>query len=149
MKKEFVMRGQTVSGGTEVLNFSGYKPGYVYRMTEIQLWPSTNFGGGAFELAASVTAAKTYEDPSNPNFNNEGLIATAFIQDDANPAYPVSYSSVINDTFLITQNLILAVIDTQAGSPQAVNWQCRFVAEKVNSAEEAVANFKQFTIFDD
>ena len=28
MPTEFVMRGQTASGETETLNFSGYKPGY-------------------------------------------------------------------------------------------------------------------------
>jgi len=143
------MRGQTASGLTEVLNFSGSKLGYAYRLVEFSLYPSVNFGGAAFELAATVTAAKTYEDPSNPNFNNEGLIATAFIQDDANPAYPVSYSSVINDTFLITQNLILAVIDTQSGSPQAVNWQCRFKSVKMSGSEEATTNYKQFTISDE
>ena len=35
MKKEFVMRGQTASGETEVLNFSGYKPGYAYRYDRV------------------------------------------------------------------------------------------------------------------
>ena len=30
----------------------------------------------------------------------------------------------------------------------AINWQCRFVAEKMNKAEEAVTNYKQFTNFD-
>ena len=28
MRKTFVMRGQTASGGTEVLNFGKYKQGY-------------------------------------------------------------------------------------------------------------------------
>ena len=30
----------------------------------------------------------------------------------------------------------------------AVNWQCRFVAEKMSGPEEAAANYKQFTISD-
>jgi len=38
MKKEFVMRGKTEKGLTEVLNFSGYKPGYAYRLTEFELF---------------------------------------------------------------------------------------------------------------
>ena len=149
MNKEFVMRGQTASDVQEVLNFSGCKPGYAYRMTEFQLYPSTNIGGVNVELSATITSAKTYEDPSNPNFNNEGLIAVANYQGNYNVAYQSTPStSVINDTFLITQNLILAVIDTVSGAPTAVNWQCRFVAEKMSGPEEAVANYKQFTISD-
>lgn len=147
MNKEFVMRGQTASGETEILNFSGYKPGFAYRLVEFELWPSTNIAGVTVELAATVTAAKTYEDPSNPNFNNEGLIATAYAGlEGADNA--LKMASVVNDTFLITQNLILAVIDTQAGDPQAVNWQCRFVAEKMNDGETAAANYKQYQIYD-
>jgi len=146
-KKEFVMRGQTASGKTEVLNFRGNTPGYAYRMTEFSIFPSTNIGGVSLEFSATVTAGKVLEDPSNPNFNNEGLIATAMLTNSSNVLGP-SNVSVINDTFLITQDLILAVVDNLTGSPLPVNWQCRFVAEKVNSSEEAVANFKQFTIFD-
>jgi len=150
MNTHFVMRGKTASGETEVLNFSGNTPGYAYRMTEFSIYPSATIGQAQVELSGSVTAAKTYESPDNPNFNNEGLIATAFITNGASPSYPSSgIISIVNDTFLITQDLILAVIDLQTGSPQAVNWQCRFVAEKMSSNEEAVTNFKQYTISSD
>jgi len=150
MKKEFVMRGKTASGETEVLNFSGYKPGYAYRMVKFEIYPSTNLGGQSFELAATITAAKTYEDPINPNFTNAGLIATTYISDHSNSQDPTSgIPAIINDTFLITQNLIIAVIDTVAGSPMDVNWQARFVSVKMNNAEEAATNFKQFTISDE
>lgn len=153
MNKEFVMRGQTASGLTEVLNFSGYKPGYAYRLVEFKIYPSTNIGGQTCELSATLTAAKTYEDASNPNFNNEGLIGTGlfFLSQDSTAANGIfsTVESIVNDTFLITQNLILAVVDNKAGSPMAVNWQCRFVAEKLSGPEEAVANYKQFTISDD
>jgi len=147
MKKEFVMRGQTASGETEVLNFSGYKPGYAYRLVEFDIWPSTNIGGVNYELAASVTAAKTFEDPSNPNFNNEGLLAVGLFNV-RNTYLSGPQMSNVNDTFLITQNLILAVIDTEAGSPMAVNWQCRFESVKMSGPEEAAVNYKQFTISD-
>jgi len=150
MKKEFVMRGQTASGETEVLNFSGYKPGYAYRMTAFDIYPSAGIGTNNAELAASITAAKTYEDPSNPNFNNEGLIAVATRDQQVGPNDRTNErQSIVNDTFLITQNLILAVIDTVAGSPMPVNWQCRFVSVKMTGPEEAVTNFKQFTISDE
>jgi len=150
MNKEFVMRGQTASGLTEILNFSGLTPGYAYRMTEFSIWPSTNIGGTHMEMAASVTAAKVLEDPSNPNFNHEGLIATALFSQPTSVNYgSITVPSVINDTFLITQDLILAVIDTYAGAPAPVNWQCRFVAEKLVNGEEALANYKQFTISND
>lgn len=150
MRKTFVMRGQTASGLTEVLNFGKYKQGYAYRMTEFQIYPGANVGGVQAELSASVTAAKTFEDPANPNFNNEGLIATSFLTLYDTPKYasggPVT---IIDDTFVITQNLILAVVDTLAGSPIAVNWQCRFESVKMTGAEEAAVNYKQFAISDE
>jgi len=149
MKKEFVMRGKTASAGTEVLNFSGYKPGYAYRMTEFNIYPSTGIGTVVAELAATVTAAKTAEDPENPNFNNEGLIGTSLFLINSSTGNPRHETSIVNDTFLITQNLILKVVDTLAGSPMAVNWQCRFVSEKMSGPEEATANYKQFTISDE
>jgi len=150
MKKEFVMRGKTASGEQEVLNFSGYKPGYAYRMVDLTIYPSTNIGGQNAELAVSITAAKTFEDPSNPNFNNAGLIAVAMLgmRSDIQNGQFLDHT-VVNDTFLITQNLILAVVDTLAGSPMAVNWQARFVSVKMSDAEEAATNFKQFTISDE
>ena len=149
MNKEFVMRGQTASDNEEVLNFSGYKPGYAYRLVEFSIYPSTNVGSVNAELHATLTAAKTFEDPSNPNFDNEGLLGTATMSIGASSQLGINYLSIINDTFLITQNLILKVIDTVATAPMAVNWQCRFVAEKMSGPEEAVANYKQFLISDD
>jgi len=148
MKQEFVMRGQTASGEQEVLNFSGHTKGYAYRLVEFQIFPSTNIGFEAIEAVASLTTAKTAENPQSPNFTNAGLIATAVWTNSTSSSYqPGPGHVVINDTFLITQDLILKVVDTT--SSHAVNWQCKFVSEKMNSAEEAVANFKQFTIFDE
>jgi len=147
MPEEFVMRGQTASGSTEVLNFSGNKPGYAYRMTEFSLYPSTGVGSGNDEMSGSVTAGKTAVAPTDPNFNNEGLIGTTYTQIIGSGSNAMFKQSVINDTFLITQNLILMVQNTNAGTP--VNWQCRFVAEKMSKSEEAVTNYKQYTISDE
>ena len=149
MRKEFVMRGKTASGLTEVLNFGKYKPGYAYRMTEFNLYPSTDIGGQQFEIAATVTAAKTFEDPSNPNFDNDGLIATSFLTSGGSVQLPSPLVTVVNNTYMITQNLILAVIDSHAGSPMAVNWQCKFESVKMTGAEEAAVNYKQFAISDE
>ena len=146
MPQEFVMRGKTASGLVETLNFSGYKPGYAYRITEFQLYPSSSIGANPVELMGTVTAGKTAVSPADPDFNNEGLIGTAYFGVSSSSLYPASAESVINDTFLITQNLKLMVKDTDGDD--AINWQCRFVAEKMNKAEEAVTNYKQFTIFD-
>jgi len=148
MKKEFVIRGQTASNGTEILNFSGYKPGYAYRLVEFELYPSTGIGTASNELCGTITAGKVGIDPANPNFNDEGLIGTAITTQYYASAYPTGFRHIVNDTFLITQNLILMVKDTDPSAGTPVNWQCRFVAEKMNNAEEAVANFKQFTISD-
>jgi len=146
MKKEFVMRGQTASSFSEVLNFSGNKLGYAYRLTDFRIFPSTNVLGQSWEQCATLTAGKTALDPENPNFEDEGLIGTALSSSQASQTYPISEITVINDTFLITQNLILLVKDTHGGP---VNWQCRFVSVKMSGPEEATANYKQFTISDE
>ena len=147
MRKEFVMRGQTASGSTEVLNFSGFKPGLAYRMTEFTIYPGTGIGSSSFEGAASITAGKTAIDPTIPNFNDEGLIGTVFLTKGTSINTPTSPVSIINDTFLVTQNLILMVQETEAGAP--VNWQCRFESVKMSGPEEAVTNYKQFAISDE
>jgi len=151
MRKTFVMRGKTASDQQEVLNFGKYKQGYAYRMTEFQIWPSSGMGTQNVELSATVTAAKTAEDPANPNFDNDGLIATALYNFSASSGvnYLNAGLQIVNDTYIITQNLILKVIDTYPGAPQSVNWQCRFESVKMSGAEEASVNYKQFAISDE
>jgi len=148
MNKEFVMRGQTASGETEVLNFSGNTPGYAYRLTEFQLYPSSAIGSTSIESVGTITAGKTAVAPTDPNFNDEGLIGVATHNRSTSPQDGPFYDSVINDTFLITQDLILMVQNSGSGSTP-INWQCRFVAEKMSSNEEAVTNFRQYTISND
>jgi len=146
MNKEFIMRGQTTQAkGTEVLNFSGNTPGYAYRMTEFQIYPSGDLATD-FELTACITAGKTALDPQATNFNDDGLIGSIITKGAAATNYDITSLNVINDTFLITQNLLLTIFSTNS-SP--VNWQCRFVAEKLSTSEEAVSNYKQFTISND
>ena len=146
MKKEFVMRGQTESGQTEVLNFSGFKPGMAYRMTEFTLYPSTSIGTASNEMVGSVTAGKTAQAPTDIDFNDEGLIATT-VSAAGTTGSNITTHTVVNDSFLITQNLILMVQET-GGSNYPVNWQCRFESVKMTGPQEAVANYKQFQISD-
>ena len=148
MKKEFVMRGQTASGGQEVLEFGARtkeNKNIAYRLIEFAIYPSTGIGSNNDELAASITAGKTALDPTVPNFNDDGLIATALFKLYSSTAYAPNGMVVINDTFSITQNLKLLVKNT-VGDP--VNWQCRFRAVKMSDAEMAATNFKQYTISD-
>lgn len=145
MKKDFVMRGQTASGETEVLNFSGFKPGMAYRLTEFMLYPKTP--SGAETIQATITAGKTAVSPDDVDFNNEGLIACAMDSYNTGALDGEIRQSIVNDTFLITQNLILMVLSSQSGEP--VNWQCRFETVKMSGPEEAVANYKQYTISDE
>jgi len=147
MRKTFVMRGQTASGSTEVLNFGKYKQGYAYKMTDFQIYPSTGIGSNNDELAGSVTAGKTAVDPTAPNFSNDGLIATAIFKLSHLVSNPTGGLSLINDTYVITQNLILMVQNTDSGTP--VNWQCTFESVKMTGAEEAAVNYKQFAISDE
>jgi hypothetical protein len=141
------LRGQTGHGLTETLNFSGFKPGMAYKLVEFSLYPSSGVGGGSRELVGAITAGKTAPDPITPDFNDEGLIASSYQTISSNPSYPPGEITVINDTFLITQNLILIVRDENSG--EAVNWQCRFIAVKMSGSEEAVTNYKQFAISDE
>lgn len=145
MPDELIMRGQTATGLTETLNFSGHTPGYAYRLVDFQIYPSTSIGAQHYEMTGSVTAGKTAVDPDNPNFDDPGLIATGVCSDNASEAYPHSESFVINDLFYITQDLILMVKNI-TGDP--VNWQCKFEKVKLSTSAEAVANFNQFTIYD-
>jgi len=146
MPKEFIIRGQTaVADPTEVLNISGYRPGYGYVITDFQLYPSATIIGATYEMSASITADNAVEAPDSPNFNHEGLIATALIIGHPGAASSGGYNlTVINDLFVITQDLLLMVADTQSSN---VNWQVRFKEVKLSGPAEAVANYKQYTIY--
>jgi len=147
MKKEFVMRGQTASGGTEVLNFTGRNPGHGFRMVEMVLVGSGDLGATSTELVGTVTCGKTAIAPTDPNFNDDALIGVwmgGFLRGEA--AQAGGYG-VINDLFVIKTDLILMVQDT-SGNNNPVNWQLRFKEVKLSGSAEAVANYKQFTISD-
>jgi len=148
--KEFVMRGQTASGETHTINFSGHKGDYGFKLTEFKIYPSDIAVDGDYELAASLTAAKTLENVTYQNFNNEGLIGSILFRLDRIYGGPWM-QAVINDTFIITQDMILAVLDNKvAGTgPQAVNWQLKFMPVKLSSSEAALTNYRQFSIFDE
>jgi len=151
MRKTFVMRGQTASGETEVLNFGKYKQGYAYKLVEFGVYPTNwdSTGGGAqAECVGSITAGKTAAPAIDVNFNDDGLIANAYFWQYYGASALPGAGGIVNDTFLITQNLILMVQDNQS-SPQPVNWQCRFESVKMTGAEEAAVNYKQFAISDE
>ena len=141
------MRGQTASGQTETLNF-GMKNGYAFRLVEFLLFPSTATGTTNYEMCGSITAGKTAMAPTDQNFNDEGLIGSVVHDYENSPRGGPTNFYVVNDTFLITQNLILMVQDA-GGSSHPINWQCRFIAEKMSENEKANANYRQFMIFDD
>jgi len=147
MPKTLVMRGKTVSGGQETLNFAGPTEGYAFQLIEFKLWGSNNLGASSNEHWATLTRAKTIEDPANPNFNHEGLVGVSVWMAHSSPAYPPQSLELIDSTALITQDCLLAVEDTADGDP--INWQLTFQEIKLTSNAEAVLNFKQFGIFDD
>jgi len=147
MPETLVMTGKTVDSGTEVLNFGGKTPGHAYRLISFKLWGATNLGASSNEYWASLTRAKTAEDPVNPNFKNEGLVGVASLFLHNSPAYPPGALEVINPEALITQDCILTVQDTS--DSEACNWMLTFEKVKLSASAEAVANFQQFTIFDD
>lgn len=146
MPKEFIMRGNTSSGTSQRLPFSGGDRTYAYQLIEFQLYPSSDIGTDPAELAGIITCGNVALDPVSPNFSNEAVIATTTnILAHDHPR--ITSDTVINDLFPITQDLILSVIDKSA-TAQNVNWQCRFREVKLSGPAEAAANFNQFTIFD-
>lgn len=149
--KEFIIRGKTadfkVTGDTHVINFGGHKGDYGFKLIEFQLYSSEGIGATPDEMCGAITAGKTAADPEAPNFEDEGLIATSMLNNGGDEKYGPFLATVINDTFIITQDLILTVTDNQGGSP--TNWQCKFLPVKLSSSEAALANYRQFSIFDE
>jgi len=148
--KEFIIRGKTAdfktSGDTHTINFSGHKGDYGFKLLEFKLYPSANIGTAHAELCGCITAGKTPLDPENPDFTDEALIATstAVIQSGIESFTPYT---VVNDTFVITQDLILTVTDTSVAA--GINWQCKFMPVKLSTTEAALTNYRQFSIFDE
>jgi len=140
------MRGRTPTGGSEILNMgTPNRSGYGYIMTEFKLYFAQSIGTAGQELTGSVTADTVLMSPVDPDFNNEGLIATAYAASSGSSDNP-DHWSVVNDLFVITQNLILAVRDS-SGNDLDTNWQCKFKEVKLTGPGEAVANYKQYTIY--
>lgn len=145
--KEFIIRGQTAHAKSHTINFSGHKGDYGFYLTEFKVWPSTSVAGSTDEQLASITAAKTASDPQNPNFDDEGLIGNAMFVSAGDPAVTPGTLSLINDTFIITQDLLILVRDESGGN--SVNWQCKFMPVKLSTTEAALTNYRQFSIFDE
>ena len=148
MPEELIMRGNFTASegtGTNKLNFSGHTTGHGYQLIEFQLYPSTSIGAQSVEMAGVISCGNNNLDASNIDFNLEEIIATtAFSANGSVPNTPINYS-VINDLFVITQDLNINTFDSQGTN---VNWQCKFRKIKLSDSAEAVANFKQFTIYD-
>jgi hypothetical protein len=150
MPSEFIVRGQTESDLTTTLSFGAESsPGYGYRLKELFIYPSANLGAQNYELMLSVTADNTAENPQNPSFNNDGLIGTAYLTGRSTDTHMQQSPGlvVINDLFIITQDLIVKALDAHAGSPMACNWQMKFEKVKLTDSAEAVANYRQYTIY--
>jgi hypothetical protein len=149
MPKELIMRGQTADGGTEILNFSGHKGDNAYKLVDFQLYCGSNVGNQSSELAGSISAGKTAHSPTSPDFNDQGLIGTSYFGLHTSGANPASSYQIVNDQFMITQNLILKVEVCAGSNTQPINWQCKFEKVKLSNSAKAVANFNQFTIYDE
>jgi len=149
--KEFIIRGKTNSGETHTINFSGHKGDYGFRLVEFVLCPSVAIGATTNELIGTISAGKTPVVPTDPDFNDEGLIGTCFSSQYSSPGAPVATRTIINDTFIVTQDLILMVQDVDgSGPPHApINWQVKFVPVKLSTTEAALTNYRQFSIFDE
>tara|TARA_Y100000004_G_C8749999_1_gene341965 strand:+ start:148 stop:603 length:456 start_codon:yes stop_codon:yes gene_type:complete len=148
--KEFIMRGKVAdyktTSAVEKLNFSGHKEGYAYKLIEFRIWSTVSINV-ADEMEAIITTNKTPADPASPDFSNPGTIGVATWQDGSDEKYGPQSASIVDDSYLITQDLLLTANDYQGDSD--INYFCRFKSVKVSGAEAAVANYKQFLISSD
>jgi hypothetical protein len=145
MKKEFVMQGQLVSSGEKLLRLSGLSDGYGYVIHSFQISASTNLGSAGSELFAAITRDNVAMDPINPNWGDDGLVATATAY-----SYGLAVAGnfahfLINDMAILTQDLILSARDTDNANP--INYLIKFETVKLNKAEEAVENYRQYSIY--
>ena len=140
------MRGKVAdfktTGDFAVLNFSGHTTRYAYRLIEFRIWSSGSINR-ADEMEAVITTGKTAGNPAAPDLSDAGTIGVATGQQGN---YSDEYSQLVDDLYLITQNIILTANDYQGNND--VNYFCRFVSEKMTGPEEAAANYKQFAISD-
>jgi len=148
MKDDFVVRGKSGKGvaNAQTINFSGHKEGYGFRIIEFQLYQSAMPPVSDAQICAIITAGKAALDPLTPDFSNEGCIATSLLDNDAADHYPPGLVTVINDTFIITQDIILTCDNREAHD---INWQIKFRPVKMSDTEQALTNYRQFTIFDE
>ena len=147
MAEEIIMRGNfTAAQGyaNKKLSFTGLKPGFAYNLIEFQLYPSTSIGAQSAEMAGCISCGGNNIDAANIDFNLDEIIATcAFWANGSVPNNPTNYS-VINDLFIITQDLNINTFDSQATN---VNWQVKFKEVKLSASAEAVANINQYAIY--
>ncbi len=147
-KDDFVIRGKSGKGvdNAKRINFGGYKGGYGFRIIEFQLYQSAMPPSNDAQLCAIITAGKTALDPLSPDFDVEGCIATSLLDNDAADHYPPAVITVINDTFIITQDIIITCDNREAHD---INWQIKFRPVKMTTTEIANQNYRQFSIFDE
>jgi len=149
MPKEFIMKGKIQVNGQENLNFGGGDPSYGYKLKKFQLWGADDILGAAdaFEYCGVITADNAAADPIAPNFDDPGQIGVALWGVTHNLVTHVpAGSSVIDDLFIITQDLIIAI---SGSANTSCNYLLKFEQIKLSGPAEAAANFKQFGIFND
>jgi hypothetical protein len=146
--RDFVVRGKSGKGvdNAQTINFGGRNQGYGYRIVEFQLYQSAMPPSSDAQLCAIITAGKTALDPLSPDFSTEGVIATSLLDNDAADHNGVSTHTIIDDTFMITQDIILTCDNTEAHD---INWQIKFRPVKMSETEQANQNYRQFSIFDE
>jgi len=146
MRKQFVMQGQIASSGEKVLRLSGISDGYGFIIDSFQIAASTNLGSSGAECFAAITTAKVAMDPINPNWSDDGLVATATAYSYGLAVPGNLVTSLVNDIIVLTQDLILSARETDNTNP--INYLIKFRSVKMSGSEEAVANYRQFTISD-
>lgn len=149
MPKEFILRGKIAVNGQTKLNFSGGDRAYGYQLKKFQLWGADDILGAsaAFEYCGVLSADNVAADPIAPDFNDPAQIGVALWGVTHNLVTHVpAGSSVIDDLFIITQDLILAISGSASTS---CNYLLKFEQVKLSGPAEAANNYKQYLIFDD
>jgi len=151
MPEEIILRGKTASDQYETLNFGTLAKDVAFQLVSFELFPSIDavLAGGDLNLRGAITRGKTTNFTSTaPDFNQPGLIANSLFRFGNANTETVYSVSVVDDLAYITQDLQLHVKDV-GSSASAINWQAKFRKIKLSKSAKAVANYDQYTIFDE
>ena len=140
MSRIISFRGQLDIGVQERISLSTIKGLIGYKVKKFQLLSSTPGVGGVEYIGQIYKTEEATNINTTPNFSNNRLLAVAYYQDDANPAYP-SAMDVIFDNEKFNQDIFVNITDG-AGGTVPCNYYIELEQMSLDLSEQTVATLK-------